>query len=124
MRTPEEIVAYIKADESKIFGFAQDACLPFLPFEVAKQFLKDGVTTQEWAEMAKPLTQEAVLAGVKEYMGFALEKCLDHRGLSANRSVQKMEAWMWLIGNDEIVTFINTAGNYKNYGEPILKKVC
>jgi hypothetical protein len=69
----------------------------------------------------KPQDREIIIEDMKEYYGFALEKATDHRGLSAGRSIEKMEAWVWLLddGNYEKIHW----SWYTNYGAPILKEI-
>lgn len=121
MRTETEIKAKIDEKSKEMFDFTSDALLEFLPFESAKPFLKEGVTAEEWAKHQKPLTRENVVECIREYMPFALEKAKDQRGLSASRSISKMQAWLWAIGDDELVEYCET--NYKPYGMPALKAI-
>lgn len=58
---------------------------------------------------------------MKDYMAFAWEKALGHRGLSAGRSVVRFRAWCWLIGDDDAVAFIDDEKNFPYYGVPILR---
>lgn len=120
MRTFEDIVARIK-NRSSIFGFDAEAIIDFLPFEQAKQFLKEGVKEEDWKTL--PLTREAVIDKMREYMDFAWEKVEDHRGLSAGRSVEKMEVWLWLLGDDELLKQLEDT-DYTNYGAPKLMFIC
>ncbi len=69
------------------------------------------------------MTRDAVLAGMREYMPFAWGKVEDHRGISAERSVTKMEAWIWLLKDDEVLERVKAA-SYTQYGAPKLKVVC
>lgn len=123
MRTQEQILDRIKEiKEEDFFGFATGVLVGYLDFEHAKPFLKDEVTKDQW----KPSTTVSnyIVEEMKDYMHFAWEKALNHRGLSAGRSVQKMETWLWMIEDDELLEFIKEDGNYSPYGGPILKKIC
>jgi hypothetical protein len=120
-RTHEEIAAYLKENES-FFGFTEEALLPFLPFEHARPWLKDEATAEEWGD-AKPNTVEAIVAEMRGYMDFAWGKVRDERGLSACRSVEKMHAWMWALGDDEaLAEFERASGD--QYGAAKLFVVC
>lgn len=122
MRTQDEIAERAHSS-SEFLNFAPDVIVPFLDFEHAQPFLKPEVTAGEWA--CKELTREAVLAEMREYMAeYGWPKVLDHRGLSAERTVQKMTAWLWLLGDDEAVAFAEDEGNYPQYGAPVLKFIC
>lgn len=123
MRTTEEITAYYRQEsKNDPFGFEGQVLLPYLSAEQARQFLQEGADLSEWAQ--EPLTEEAVLNHMREYMAFAWGKVRDHRGISASRSVEKMQAWLWLLGDEETLAFAKNDDNYPQYGAPILKKIC
>jgi len=122
-RTIEEIVNYyktIKADD--FLGFQAEVLLSYLPAKTLRQFCKKGARLSDWKSY--PLTKKQILKEMKEYMEFAWDKVENHRGISANRSIVKMRAWLWLLKNQELVDFANNPDNYPNYGAPILKKIC
>lgn len=112
VRTQEEIVAAIHASTDP-FGFETQVWVSALDYEHAKPYLDEGVSETEWIDLL-------VQAGsdedqMRDYMDFAREKALDHRGLSAGRSIAKLNAWGWLLGFDPIDE------PYRPYGVPILK---
>lgn len=118
-RTDEEIVARIKEVEEKgddIFGFIRMDLISYLPFNIAKPFLEED-TKEEDLKLHEP-TREHLLDEMRKYMDFAVKKAINHRGLSASRSINHYEAWAWLMG-DEF-----DWENYTNYGCPILKAIC
>src|SRR3972149_4515298 len=123
MRTEQDVVKRVK-NSNDIFGFDKDILLPFLSFDLAKEFLKEEATEEEWVKVQSASSEEAVLNDVKKYMEFAWEKVSGHRGISADRSVTKMKTWMWLLGNDELECFADVEINYRYYGAPILAKIC
>ncbi len=120
MRTQDEIVEHIRANEG-LLDFTASALVPYLDFEHAKPWLKEDVTADQWKPT--PLDRETVLAEMREYMEFAWGKVEDHRGISASRSVDKMGAWVWLLGDDEVLADFKATG-YPNYGAPKLAVVC
>lgn len=124
MRTEAEVLAKIAelGDAGDMLGFSRDALIRFLSFPAAKPFLLPTVVEDEWHP--NPLTSDGVVGQMREYMDFAWEKALGHRGLSANRSVAKMREWVWLLGDDEALTFMDADGNYPQYGVPILAYLC
>jgi hypothetical protein len=127
MRTHEEIVARIKDSESQasLFNFEPDVLLPFLDFEHVKPFLKPEVTEELWNKDFIPATEEAILSQAKDYMASTgWDKVINHRGLSANRTIQKMAAWMWLMGNNALVAMCDDDMKYPMYGAPILAAIC
>lgn len=56
----------------------------------------------------------------QEYLEFAITKALDHRGLSAGRSIEKLQEIAWLLSRNDVIEAMNEAG-YTNYGAPQLK---
>ncbi len=69
-----------------------------------------------------PLTEEAVKAELLDYLDFAFGKAINHRGISASRSIQKLSTWAWILDLDDLVAFAEDDKNYPQYGVPILKK--
>ncbi|MFX3575436.1 hypothetical protein [Ralstonia mannitolilytica] len=116
-RTVEEILAEIQrigADD--IFGFSTGDLVQALPFEAAKPFLKEGVTADQWTQSTDPEKE------IRDYMSFAWGKANNCRGLSAGRSVEHMQAWLWLDGKEELSKRLDDV--YEFYGKPCLVLVC
>ncbi len=117
MKTQEQILERMNDKEHQdLFGTQHSDLLTYLNFENAQQFLKDGVTEEQFDKAKK----DDPVAEIKDYMSFALDKCTGHRGLSAGRSVNHMQAWLWLDDKYDEVDW----DDYTNYGAPILKDVC
>lgn len=125
MRTDEEIVAHVKkvSEGFDLFSTVADLIV-YLPYKHAKQFLKEGVTEEDWEESYRPLTREAVIKEIINYMDFAIGKAEGHRGISADRSIEHYKRWVWLLGDDDLLEFLEDSDNYENYGAPMLKKIC
>lgn len=51
---------------------------------------------------------------------FALGKILNHRGISASRSVDQLTEYAWLLGRDDVVQAMQDAA-YPQYGAPKVK---
>lgn len=124
MRTPEEIITEIHHRADGFFDFTGEVLPQYLPFSHAQEFLKPEVTASEWDQMSKSPTPETILSDMRTYMDFAWGKVLDHRGLSASRSVSKMRAWLWLLGDDDLAAMCESEADYPQYGAPILKAIC
>ena len=122
MRTQDEIAAKIRGSRG-FLDFTTDALLHYLDFEHAREFIKPDVTAEKWAECHVPLADDKVISEMRDYMAFAWEKVEDHRGISASRSVDKMTAWAWLLGDGGAYEAIEAAG-FTNYGAPKLAAVC
>jgi len=70
----------------------------------------------------KLLNEKFVTEELLSYLNFAFGKAIEHRGISASRSVQKLTEWAWILGLDDLVEFAQDDSNYPNYGVPVLKK--
>ena len=122
MRTREEIIKELRLPPAgDLFGFRAGVVIAYLDFEKAKEFLNPEVKAEDWKQL--PLIEEVAIVEMREYMDFAWGKVRDHRGISASISVEKMEAWLWLLGDDETLRKVQQA-RYENYGAPKLAVVC
>lgn len=119
MKTTDEIVDRIKASDDP-FGFDREVLIGYLPFKVANDagFLRDDA--EDWGDDWTEPTRENVLRDMGKYMEFAWSKALGHRGLSAGKSVVRMRAWCWLLGDEDEIDW----DDYAQYGVPILKALC
>lgn len=123
MKTQSEIIEYYDNHrEEDMFGFVAEVLFPYLTFDQAKKYLKPEATAEGWGDV-EPLTEEHVVGEMRDYMVFAWEKAADHRGLSASRSIEKMRAWLWLLGDEELRDFADDNSNYAQYGAPTLKAI-
>ena len=125
MRNEQETIEQYRKEEKEVFSFAEDL-LEFVTFEAAKEFiepklLKDYESGKEKWTFTKP-TRANILKKIRDYMEFALGKAEDHRGLSAERSIEHFKHWVWLLGDKDYKTI--DWENYTNYGTPILKQIC
>lgn len=100
-----------------VLGFARDVLVLHMDYDDARPWLKPDVEESDW----HPLTRDpdAVLAELREYLDFAWTKAIDHRGISASRSIDKLRALAWLAGLDAAVAEMDAAG-YGPYGAPKL----
>lgn len=120
MKTAEQTVRYLEDLNGDPFGFTANALLLFLTFEQAKPLLKPDADAVDWGDPTRPLTREGVIEEMRDYMKFAWSKVEDHRGISAERSVAHMEAWLWLLDDDAFIRSVQ----YAQYGAPKLKAIC
>lgn len=122
MRTQDEIAERYRAVESTdVFGFQREVLIESMDFEHAQPYLKPEVTAEQW--VGARLTDGEVLKAAGEYMEFAWGKVIDHRGISAERSVQKITEHAWLLGRDDVMIAIVKAP-HAQYGAPKLKVAC
>jgi hypothetical protein len=113
----------IKKDD--IFGTQIGDLIVYLPFTMAKEFIKEGVTEATWEEMQKtqPATYDAAINQITEYMSFAWNKANGCRGLSAARSIDHFIAWTFLLGEEELSRKLKDV-EYTHYGKPHLREIC
>jgi len=133
MKTYEDVVALfgriIDGKEEDILGFKQEVLLSYLEWKDIEPHVKEGVTRDNFCgdegfEDPVPFCYECVFDDMKQYMKFAIGKVINHRGISASRSIEKMRIWLWILGDDEAIEFLNNDSNYENYGAPMLKFIC
>ena len=118
MKTLQQIatrVEGLRSGDEDFFGFGVGVLIGYLPFALAQPFLKGGSSESDWS-IYYDLSEESIIEDMRGYMGFAWGKVENHRGISANRSVDKMTAWLWLLGEEGLVT----EASYPQYGAPIL----
>jgi hypothetical protein len=121
--TQTEIAERIaKRKEGDPFGFEVGEYVNYLDFEHAAPYLKEGVTAEEWDKHKIPLTKEGILETMQKYFSFAWEKANNCRGISANRSVMHYYAWIFLLGDYELLADV-LATEYEFYGKPILEQI-
>lgn len=123
MKTPQEIVQRLK-EHKTTFGWEEEVLLPMLPFELAKAFLIPDAPRADWDKFPPIDTPELVVEEMKSYMMFAWEKVKSHRGISAGRSLAKMMAWLWVLGDEELYAFAENPDHYAPYAAPVMAKIC
>lgn len=125
MRNPDEILAhYHEAKEDDFLGVIAADLLTRLPFDLAQPFLNPELTVETY--QPERWDDDTVIAEMRKYMEFAWEKALGERGISASRSIQHFQSWLWLLGDEytDLYTFAMKEDNYPQYGKPILFKIC
>lgn len=129
LRTQDEISKKYKevTDEECFFEFRKEVLLDYLSFENAKPYLNKSYV--EEVESGKKVWDiitniEETLQDFLDYMNFAWGKAEDERGISATRSVQKLEMWLWLLGREDLAKIIRDDSLYNPYGAPALIAVC
>lgn len=73
-----------------------------------------------------PIDRALVIEFMRHYSAFGWTKIENHRGISASRTVDKMRAWCWLLGDEDEAWFaaMEEQVGYAMYGAPILAAVC
>lgn len=117
MRTQDEIVARIRAvADTDLLGFRFEVLAVALDFEHARPFIVESATANDWTT----LDAESVDQSARDYYAFALGKIKDHRGISAHRSVEKLQEFAWLLVRDDVLAEMEAA-DYEQYGAPKVK---
>jgi len=114
--TKKQIVEKAVASDS-YFGFDKEVFVTYLTFNQAKPLLKPEVTSEKWGKVR---SLSRVEEDMKSYMIFAISKAADHRGISAHRSIEKMQAYTAILEVDDQIDW----ERYRNYGAPILRQIC
>lgn len=116
-RTQDEILTRIKEiTPHDPLTWNRQLLIGFLDFEHAQPFLVEGTTPEQWEHEADPRAE------LIDYLDFAWEKVLNKRGISASCSVDKIEQWLWLMGDDALLAEY-LAAPYPEYGKPQLAVV-
>lgn len=116
-RTDSAILARItEVTPTDWMGTQRSDLLAALPYAAAKPMLKPEATEADWP---KPMTHDEIHGEAVSYIDFAVGKALDHRGLSAGRSIDHYRAWLWLLGHDNPFDGVD----YAPYGMPQLGRV-
>ena len=121
-RTQEEILQRIESIKPyDLFGDEWCVCVMFLNYDNAKKYLKEDTAPDFWVQ-----NENDPIDHIKDYMNFAWNKANTHRGLSSERSIRHMMAWLWLAGKEEELKWVTDEyeNNYRNYGKPILRYIC
>ena len=81
--------------------------------------MKTDGNSESWNELARD--EDSVKTEMLDYMPFAWTKANERKSLSAERSLEHMSAWLWLIGRDSAAIQIS---KYHQYGKPQLRAIC
>ncbi len=121
-RSPHEITARLRdlrAARTDLFGFREEVLLEALDFDHAREFLDADMTAARWDQLRWSRHSDAK-SYARQYLEFAIDKIVDHRGNSASRSVEKLAELAWLLGRDDLASAIDDA-DYPMYGAPKVK---
>ncbi|MBM0275136.1 hypothetical protein [Micromonospora tarensis] len=116
-RTQEQILARFRAvADSDWLGFRREVLADSMTLDTLRQAVP-GIDTTGRDDYVKP---EVLEQRARDYLTFAIGKALDHRGISASRSVDKLSEYAWLLGRDDVVAAMDAA-EYEQYGVPKLR---
>lgn len=122
VRTSEELAAKVAElwdSPSSPFGFGAEVLIPELPLDQAAPYLKEEALARyragEEIWHGGDLDPVRIRREAIEYLEFAYGKAMDHRGISAFRSIEKLAAYCWLLGAPwDLVA----GAPHANYGAP------
>jgi hypothetical protein len=114
-RTQEEILGRFRdVAAGDMFGFRREVLCDAMDaptFRIAVG--PESTIPDDW----EPLAGAELENTARGYLTFAIGKILDHRGISAERSVAKLAEYAWLMGRDDVVAAMRTVA-YPQYGAP------
>lgn len=131
MKTMEDLVKR-HGERHDMLGFDAEAVGKFLDYDAALQCVrpdkqedfKAKVSREEWAREEIKLTRENVIEVMREYMAeYGWDKAANHRGISANRTIIKMSAWLWILEDEDTLRELKDTP-YAQYGAPKLALIC
>lgn len=99
-------------DMADPLGFRTGALVEAMEYETARDLVKEGVGPDDW--QAPDVAKTA-----REYLKFAVGKAMNHRGISASRSIEKLEEWLWVLDEHALLQRFEAA-EYPQYGAPKL----
>jgi hypothetical protein len=122
IRTLPEILRYYHDLESQdTYGFRRGTLLLYLTFDEAKPLLVPNAKPEAWGQ--HKLTEDQVIWDMRNYLHYAWQKVAQHQHLSCHRSIEKLEAWLWLLGDDMTLQAMKAA-QYPQLGAPMLAVIC
>jgi hypothetical protein len=113
----------MELEEGSFFGFEREVYIAHLPFEEAKKYFKkeyvekieSGQDLYRYVENIYETTQDML-----DYLIFGYMKALNQRGISASRTINKMAAYMFILGREDLEKLVSDENLYSPYGMPAL----
>jgi len=115
IRTQEEVVQKMLDTVDQPLNFVPEVIVLYLSKENLNAGLEEKVS--DWTSIT---TIEETAQDFLDYLNFGWEKAFDQRGLSAGRTIDKLGAWLWLMGRDDLVKLISDESLHDPYGMPAL----
>jgi len=89
--------------------------------EVLGAYLKEQYKPEHVDSVLK-LSEDVVIKELLSYLDFAFGKAINHRWISAGRSVEKLATMAWVLDRKDLLEFAENENNYPMYGVPVLKR--
>lgn len=115
IRTQDEILARFESADD-FLGWAREVLIEAMDADTVRRYNPDATIGTDWTAWSAG----DVETNARNYLDFAIEKAINHRGLSAERSVAKLREFAWLLGRDDVVAAMGAA-EYPQYGVPQVK---
>lgn len=126
-RSEADIMAKLQEPQYDCMGFRREVLLTCVSWDLKKsQYRQDYVDKVEKGEEKAPATitdVREVVQDMLDYLVFGWMKALDQRGISASRTVEKISAWCWLLGREDLAELVDRDDLYNPYGMPALIEV-
>ena len=113
--------------ETDFLNFGREVAVDYLTFNECREFLKDEYIQKVKAgelEYKRISDVNEAAQDFLDYMVFAWTKAVDERGLSAERSIIKLSAWMEILSRKDVANILNNKRLYNPYGRRALKAAC
>jgi hypothetical protein len=123
-RSEDEIIERMENAKGMWSGFCVGTLIDYVDFSRAKQFYNEEFLAkvksgQEPTPVKITNVGEAV-QDMLDYLVFGWSKAADKRGLSASRTIERMQTWLWLLGRDDLADLVANDDLYNPYGMPAL----
>lgn len=125
MKTNEDILERIQELETTdMFKWESNLLITFLPLHLAKPLLESRGLKHGDRWIDQDRSPEAMLDKIRQFMDIALETVIAHRGTKTQRSVDYLRAWIWLMEDEVMLTYMDNPDHFPQYGAPILREIC
>ena len=124
-RSDEEIMRYYrKIAPFDFFGIWGTELIIRLPLSKAIPFMgkNHGWDEESWSKAQRKLDKESILEEVEDFIQDAIERCMMHKKIAV-MSLDYFRAWMWLINDMDVFSYLTDDRNFPNYGAPMVKAV-
>lgn len=123
MRTQEEIKNKLKEMITDVtldpLGFKREALYMFASYENLKSIGNLRISRDMWEPI--PLIRDDIVVVLKRLLNVAYNRVIAHNMISVSRSFQKIEMYLWVLGDDEAIEYITNDRNFTAYGLPIIQ---
>lgn len=131
-RTRPELLARIKALVAAAAADPKDSLdsmrasylIQFLPFRVAKRYLRDSIDRVGWAAVQQELDEIRIRFLFGELVPAAFRAANVRRTVDVTRFLLQFEMFLWVLGDDEEAARAAMFERFKHFGKPQLVGLC